>query len=45
VANPGLTRYVVSGLTAATWYFQMTAYDTAGVESPRTTMESLTITQ
>jgi hypothetical protein len=41
VANPGLTRYVLSGLTAATWYFQMTAYDTAGVESPPTSVESL----
>lgn len=41
IPNPGLTRYVISGLTAATWYFEMTAYDTAGVESPPTARESI----
>lgn len=45
LANPGLTRYVISGLVRATWYFQMTAYDTAGVESPPTPVESLLVTQ
>jgi hypothetical protein len=45
VANPGLTRYVVGGLSVATWYFQMTAYDTTGLESPPTPVESLTVTQ
>lgn len=39
--NPGLTRYVISGLTATTYYFQMTAYDTNGVESPPTVRESI----
>jgi hypothetical protein len=43
VANPGLTRYVLSGLSAATWYFQLKAYDTAGVESPPTATESLVL--
>lgn len=44
IANPGLTRYVISGLTAATWYFELTAYDKAGIESPPTAVESI-ITQ
>ncbi len=43
ITNPGLTRYALSGLTAATWYFQMTAYDTAGMESPPTAVESLVV--
>jgi hypothetical protein len=33
IANPGLSRYVVENLTAATWYFTVRAYTTAGVES------------
>jgi hypothetical protein len=41
VDNPGVTRYVMSGLSAATWYFQMTAYDRNGMESPPTSVESL----
>jgi hypothetical protein len=41
IANPGLTRYVISGLTAATWYFEMTAYDKAGMESPSTAVASI----
>jgi Putative Ig domain len=41
IPNPGLTRYVISGLTAATWYFQMTAYDSMGVEGPPTARESI----
>lgn len=41
LANPGLTRYAFSGLTQARWYFQMTAYDTAGTESPPTAIESI----
>jgi hypothetical protein len=41
IPNPGLTRYVISGLTPATWYFQMTAYDTAGIESPPTARQSI----
>lgn len=43
VANAGLTRYVISGLTAQTWYFSMTAYNAAGMESPRTGVESMLI--
>jgi hypothetical protein len=43
VANPGVTRYVMSGLCASTWYFQMTAYDKNGMESAPTPAESLVI--
>jgi hypothetical protein len=43
VPNVGLTRYVVSGLAAQTWYFSMTAYNSAGVESGRTAVEALAV--
>jgi hypothetical protein len=33
VANPGTARYVVDGLAAGTWYFNVRAYTTAGIES------------
>ena len=33
VDNPGLTSYVVENLTAATWYFSISAINKAGVES------------
>ena len=31
--NPGLSRYVVENLAAGTWYFSMTAYDDANLQS------------
>jgi hypothetical protein len=34
VNNPGLTTYVVQNLGAGTYYFTVTAYNSAGVESP-----------
>lgn len=43
IANPGVTRFVIAGLGAATWYFQMTAYDSNGMESPPTELETLLI--
>ena len=43
LANPGLTRYVIENLTPATWYFAITAYNSAGVESPRSGVDSLTL--
>lgn len=43
VTNAGLTRYVLSGLATQTWYFAMTAYNSAGVESGRTAVETLTV--
>ncbi len=33
LSGTGLTTYVMSNLASATWYFGMTAYDSAGVES------------
>lgn len=33
LTNPGLTSYVVSNLSSGTWFFGVTAYSTAGVES------------
>jgi Putative Ig domain len=41
LANAGLTRYVLTGLARATWYFAMTAYDSAGRESDRTAVANL----
>ena len=43
VSNPGLASYVLSGLDANTWYFSMTAYNSAGQESARTAVESLVV--
>ena len=34
--NPGLTRYVVEGLSSAKWYFAMTSVNHDGIESRRT---------
>jgi len=45
VANAGLTRYVMSGLLRATWYFALTAYDRNGRESDRTEVSSIMVTQ
>jgi len=35
ITNPGLTDYVVSDLSATTWYFAMTAINSSGQESVR----------
>jgi len=35
VTNPGLTAYTLSNLAAGTWYFAVTSYSSAGVESTR----------
>lgn len=43
LTNPGLTRYVISGLTSATWYFALVAYNSAGLESARTGVTSMVI--
>jgi Putative Ig domain len=43
VANPGLTSYVVTGLNSGTWYFAVTAYNSAGVESGLSNVASKTI--
>ena len=31
--NPGLTSYVVDNLTTGTWYFSVSSYTAAGMES------------
>lgn len=33
--NPGLARHVLDGLATGDWWFAMTAYDAAGLESDR----------
>lgn len=43
VANPGLSRYVVNDLGAATWYFNVRAYSTTGVESAASNTASKTV--
>jgi hypothetical protein len=35
LSNPGLTAYTLSNLTSGTWYFAVTSYSSAGVESNR----------
>lgn len=35
VNNPGLTRYLIGGLSSARWYFSMTSIDRKGNESRR----------
>jgi hypothetical protein len=43
VTNPGLSAYTLSNLTPGVWYFVVTAYSSAGVESSRSGMVSTTI--
>jgi hypothetical protein len=43
VTNPGLTAYTVTNLPSGTWYFAVTSYSSAGVESTRTGTVSTTI--
>ena len=44
VTNIGLTNYVISGLTAGTWYFAVAAYTTGGTQSSLSNVASTTIT-
>ena len=43
LANPSLTKYVVSNLASGTWYFGIAAYTTTGVESAMSNVGSKTI--
>jgi hypothetical protein len=43
LANAGLTRYVMTGLSKATWYFAITAYDRNGNQSDRTEVASIAV--
>jgi hypothetical protein len=43
VSNGGLSTYVVDGLSAGTYYFAVTAYDSAGLESALSSAVTKTI--
>lgn len=43
LANAGLTRYVMTGLSKTTWYFAISAYDANGNESNRTDVASIAV--
>jgi hypothetical protein len=43
LANPSLTTYVVSNLSAGTWYFAVAAYTTSGTQGVMSNVGSLTI--
>jgi hypothetical protein len=43
LANPGLATYVVTGLSSGTWYFAVTAYNSAGGESDLSSVVSKVI--
>jgi hypothetical protein len=44
VPNAGATDYVVQGLTGGKWYFAVTAYTSAGLQSSYSTVVGRTIT-
>jgi hypothetical protein len=44
ISNAGTARWIVDNLSAATWYFSMTSYNSSGIESARSTVVSLTLT-
>lgn len=44
VANAGATSYVISNLSAGTWYFAICAYTNVGLESALSNVGSKTIT-
>jgi hypothetical protein len=44
IGNPGITTSMIEGLTPATWYFTVSAYTAAGVESAPSAMGSKTVT-
>jgi hypothetical protein len=43
VSNPGLSAYTVTDLPSGTWYFVVTSYSSAGIESARSGVVSTTI--
>jgi hypothetical protein len=45
IANPAATTYVVDKLTAGTWYFAMTAYNTAGNDGVASNVASKVVVQ
>jgi hypothetical protein len=43
LANPGLTTYMVTGLSSGTWYFALRSYTTSGTRSDMSSVVSKTI--
>src|SRR5262249_51165876 len=43
LANPSLTTYLVSNLSAGTWYFAVTAYTSDGAESALSNVGNKTV--
>ncbi len=43
VDNPGLTTYVIDNLSAGTYYFAVTSYNSAGVDSSHSPEISTTV--
>jgi hypothetical protein len=43
LTNPGLTSYMVQGLTSGTWYFGVMAVDSAGLASALSSVRSKTV--
>jgi hypothetical protein len=43
ISNPGISSFVVDGLTSGTWYFALKSYTASGTESPLTNMASKTV--
>jgi hypothetical protein len=43
IANPGISSYVIDGLTSGTWYFTLRAYTSSGSESALSNPVSRTI--
>jgi hypothetical protein len=43
ITNPGLASYTMSNLPSGTWYFAVTSYSSAGIESTRSGVVSATI--
>jgi hypothetical protein len=41
--QPGISRYMLSGLSAGKWFFAMTVYDAQGVESAFSNIGSKTL--
>jgi hypothetical protein len=43
IPNPGIASYVVTNLSAGTWYFDVVAYNSSGAQSPASTLGSKTV--
>jgi hypothetical protein len=43
ISNPGIASYVVTNLSAGTWYFDVVAYNSSGTQSTASTLGSKTI--